>query len=147
MDYGPVCKANIGPSGEEFPPPPPFLKKLFDSAFTTTSCWSLSWFKWIPPFYHMSFACILILSPHVHLQFQSDLSLSDFPTKTWNAILACQKHDTRPAHLIPLDLIIQINSLSKTSTCSGTPHQTLNAFPPNTCHQCSPQHVILKRPQ
>jgi len=122
-------------------------KKWLNSVFTTTCCWALSWFKWIPSFYPISFAYILILSSHVHLQFQSDLFLSDFPTKTLNAILAFQKQDTRPDHLIPLDFIIQINSLPKNSTCSGTPHQTRNAYSPNSHHQCSPQYVILKHSQ
>jgi hypothetical protein len=124
-----------------------YKKKLLNSVFTTTCCWSLSWFKWIPSFYPISFAYILILSSHVHLQFQSDLFLSYFPTKILNAILACQKQDTCPDHLIPVDLITQINSLSKNSTRSGTPHQTRKAFSPNSRHQCPPQHVILKHPQ
>jgi hypothetical protein len=48
------------------------------------------------------------LSTHLRLGLPSDLFLSGFPTNILHAFLLSPIHATYPAHLILLDLIIQI---------------------------------------
>jgi len=82
--------------------------RRFNTVLTNTHCLSLSWSRWLQfVFYHPTSLCfILILFSCKCLGIPSGLFLSGFPTM--QALLFCPIHATYPAHLITLDLIIQI---------------------------------------
>ena len=78
------------------------------TVLTNTHCLSLSWSRWLQfMIYHpTSLWFILILFSYMCLGIPSSVFLSGFPTL--QAFLFCPIHATYPAHLITLDLIIQL---------------------------------------
>ena len=81
--------------------------RRFITALTRVRHLSLSW---VSPIQYTcphptSWRYILILSTHLHLDFQSGLFPSGFPSKTPNTPLSSPIRATCPAHLILLDFI------------------------------------------
>ena len=91
--------------------------RRFIAALTSVRHLSLSWTSPIQSTYPhpTSWRSILILSTHLRLGLPSGLFPSGFPTKTLYAPLSSPIRATCLAHLILLDLIIDLRVISKTS--------------------------------